>query len=93
MEGTGFIIIGLAAAFNMIIIKIKLEKKRYEDALFDGLCLVAITVFFSGSFGALVVGTIASAVISLYLMASPPTFFRELKLLDKVKKEFNGLDI
>ncbi len=82
----GYIIIGLAVAFNMLIIKAKLEKKRYEDALFDGLCLIIITLIFSGSYGGLVVGTVASAVISLYLLASPPTFFTKSKKLDEFKK-------
>jgi len=47
-----FAIIGLAVAFNMLIIKAKLERRRYEDALFDGLCLLGITSSFQGLTGA-----------------------------------------
>lgn len=81
-----FIIIGLAVAFNIIIIKTKIEKNRNEDAFFDALCLTGITIVFSGSFGGLVVGTIASAFISLYLLASPPTFFTKSKPFKDFKK-------
>ena len=71
-----FLIIGLATAFNFIVIKIKVEKKRYEDAGFDAAIFVAMTFLFSGSFGGMVVATIGSAVISLYLFASPPKFLK-----------------
>jgi hypothetical protein len=89
-----FIIIGLAVAFNIIIIKTKIEKGRKEDAFFDACCLVAITMVFSGSFGGLVVGTIASAFISFYLLASPPTFLNGMsthlnKFTSKAKKKGN----
>lgn len=59
----------------MLIIKVKLDRKRYEDAALDFTLLVIITVVFSGSYGALVVGTVASFFISIFFLASPPTFF------------------
>ena len=70
-----FLILGIIVALNFIIIKMKLDRKRYEDALFDGALLGLITMVFAGSFAGLVVGTVASLLISLYLYASPPTFF------------------
>ena len=89
-----FIIIGLVTAVNIILIKMKFERGRTEDAIFDALILVAITVVFGGSFGGLVVGTISSMFISLYLFASPPTFFSGedgllKKFIDKAKRK-NG---
>jgi hypothetical protein len=69
-----FLIIGMATAMNVLIIKWKLEKKRYEDAGFDAAILVLLSLVFSGTYGGLVVATIASAIISLYLIASPPKF-------------------
>ncbi len=60
---------------NILIIKWKAEKKRYEDAIFDAAILVLLSWVFSGSYGGLVVATISSAIISLYLIASPPKFF------------------
>ena len=70
-----FLIIGIAVAANIIIIKMKFDRKRYEDGIFDSLLLGLITIIFGGSYAGLVVGTIASCFISLYLFASPPTFF------------------
>lgn len=83
-----FLIIGLAAAFNIIVIKVKLERQRYIDSALDALFLVTVTMVFSGSYGALVTGTIASAIFSLYLLVSPPKFTASSPALDKFKKEF-----
>lgn len=69
-----FILIGIVSAFNLIIIKVKLEKKRYEDAVFD-LSLMALLAFlFSGSYGGMVVAMVASLAISTYFLVSPPKF-------------------
>lgn len=74
-----FILIGIVSAFNLIIIKVKLEKKRYEDAVFD-LSLMALLAFlFSGSYGGMVVAMVASLSISIYLLASPPKFTSTLR--------------
>ena len=67
-----FAIIGIAVFFNLTIVKWKIDKERYVDAGLDFAALVAITIFFSGSYAALVVGTIASALFSIYLLISPP---------------------
>lgn len=67
-----FAIIGLAVFFNIAVVKWKYDKARYADATLDFTCLIAVAVLFSGSYGALVVGTIASALVSLYLLISPP---------------------
>jgi len=68
-------ILGIIVALNFIIIKLKLDKHRYEDAIFDGLLLLGITVLFSGSYAGLAVGTVASLFISLFFLKSPPKFF------------------
>jgi hypothetical protein len=67
-----FLLIGLAVAANIIFILFKYERKRYADATLDFILLIVVTIIFSGSYGALVVGTIASLVISIYLYANPP---------------------
>lgn len=67
-----FVIIGIAVFFNIAVIKWKYDKARYGDATLDFTCLVAVSILFSGSYAALVVGTIASALVSLYLLVSPP---------------------
>jgi hypothetical protein len=67
-----FLVIGCAVAFNFLVIKVKFEKKRFADGVLDVLLLAIITFLFSGSFGGLVVATVASAIISLFLLAFPP---------------------
>lgn len=67
-----FIITGIAVAFNLLVIKWKYEKHRYGDATLDAACLFIVTTVFSGTYSALVVGTIASAIISVYLYIFPP---------------------
>ena len=70
-----FIVLGLVVALNFIIIKMKLDRGRVEDAIFDGALLGVITMLFAGSYAGLIVGTVASLFVSIYLLASPPTFF------------------
>ena len=72
MELAVFFIIGFAVAFNCLVIKHKLEKQRWADGLLDAALLVVLSVLFMGSFGGLVVATIASALISVYLYIFPP---------------------
>jgi len=70
-----FLILGIVVASNILIIKIKFDKKRYEDGIFDSIILAVITTLSSGSFPALMVGAIASFFVSMFFLASPPTFF------------------
>ena len=67
-----FLIIGIAVAFNCMIIKVKFERGRIADGALDATLLAILTVVFSGTYGALVVGTIASAFISIFLLINPP---------------------
>ena len=77
--------VGVAVALNLIFIKFKLERKRYEDAILDTTILVGIGYLFSGSFDALVVGTMASLLISIYLFIFPPKFSSSIVLFKKPK--------
>ena len=67
-----FLLIGVATAFNLMIIKWKLEHKRWADAVLDVFLLVILGFLFAGTFSGLVVATISSAFISLFLIAFPP---------------------
>lgn len=67
-----YILIGITVFFNIAIILWKFEKHRYADASLDATLLVLVALIFSGSYGALVVGTVASALVSIYLLISPP---------------------
>lgn len=68
-----FLIIGIVVAANIVFIFFKFDKGRTTDAFLDIVLLSAVTFVFSGSYGALVVGTIASLLISIYLYARPQT--------------------
>lgn len=71
----------IALAFNLIIIKYKFEKGRNLDATLDTLSLLALAYVFSGSTQSLMVATIASAIISLYLLVFPPKFSQNNRAL------------
>jgi len=66
------LLMGIAVAFNLIVIKMKIERYRYEDAGLDAGMLLLLGWLFSGSIAGLMIGTIASAFISIYLFISPP---------------------
>ena len=70
-----FLVIGVVVAANIVFIKMKFDKGRFEDAIFDSILLAIVTLLFSGSYAGLVVATIASLLISIFLFASPPKFF------------------
>jgi len=66
------LIMGLTVSFNIIIILWKFSKDRIADAVLDASILATVTFIFSGTYSALVVGTIASCVVSIYLLINPP---------------------
>lgn len=74
MGALGFLLIGLAVAFNFCIIIRKYRLHRYFDAFLDMSILAIICFLFSGTFSALVTGTIASMFVSFYLYFNPLTF-------------------
>lgn len=65
------ILIGLCVGLNFIVLIHKYRLKRYADATLDMLLLAIICFLFSGTFSALVAGTIASVFISSYLYFKP----------------------
>ena len=67
-----YLIIGVAVFFNIAIIKWKYDRRRYADAGLDAALMWGVMFLFSGSYGALVIGTVASALVSIYLLISPP---------------------
>ncbi len=65
-------VIGAAVAANLMVIKYKFEHNRTSDAILDTTLLVLIGFMFSATISGLMIGTIASAIISIYLLISPP---------------------
>jgi uncharacterized membrane protein YqjE len=74
-----YFIIGLVTALNLIVIKVKFDKKRWEDAVLDLSILALLAYVFGGSYGGLVVATTTSLIISAFFLISPPTFLRKIK--------------
>jgi hypothetical protein len=81
-----FIIIGIVSALNLIVIVHKFKKGRVEDGIFDSILFTIMASLFSGSYGGMVVAMIASLIISIYLLASPPKFFRSFANREDVKE-------
>ena len=75
MDITTISIIGVAVAFNVIIILWKFNHNRIFDGLLDSTLLILVAMLFKGTVSGLIIGTIASAIISLYLLAFPPKQF------------------
>lgn len=66
-----FLIVGLAVAFNIVIVIWKIRNDRIADGILDGFLLILVSIVFSGSQGALIIGTIGSLIVSLYLLRDP----------------------
>lgn len=73
------LVIGIATAFNFIVIMCKYKRGRWEDATFDTLIFVAISYMFAGTISGMSVGMVASAVVSIWLWFDPPEFLQKLK--------------
>lgn len=73
------IILGVAMAFNIIVILMKLNRERYIDGLTDFAILVVFAIVLGGSAQSLAVGTIASCIISIYLFREEPKFLTQFK--------------
>jgi len=69
-----YVIMGLAVAFNILIVLWKLTHKRILDGFVDGALLVVVAMIFSASLGALMMGTVGSFIVSVYLYFCPIRF-------------------
>ena len=79
------LIIGIATAFNFMIIKWKLEKHRFADAVVDVAVLLIVGFIFGGTLGGMTIAMVASAIVSLYLLWSPPVLPDYLRKFDNNK--------
>lgn len=82
-----FLIIGIVVAANIVFVFFKFDKGRAPEAVMDLFLLIVVTIVFSGSYGALVVGTIASLLISIYLYAKPPKVSKYTANIPAMDKE------
>ena len=70
-------VIGIATAFNFIVILFKFRRHRYEDACFDLAVFIAISYMFAGTISGMSVGMVASAIVSIWLWFDPPKFLQK----------------
>jgi hypothetical protein len=82
MDATLTIVMSMALAFNLLVIWWKFTHERHLDATLDSGALVTLAYVFGGSTQALMMGTIASAIISIYFLMFPP------KLSSKPKRKY-----
>ena len=66
--------IGLITAFNFIIVIWKFKKDRINEAVLDLGIMSAIIYAFQGTHSGMVVGMVASLVVSIYLLMNPIDF-------------------
>lgn len=69
-----YIVMGIAAAFNVLVIWWKATNARVLDSLLDGGILIVLSWVFGGTLGGMLVATVSSAIVSLYFLAVPPKF-------------------
>ena len=65
----------------------KVNRKRYSDAILDGGILALVGFVFKSTVSGLLIGVIASSIVSLYLFFSPPPQLLE-KFIDENKDNF-----
>ena len=71
--GAGIILLaGVATFFNLAVIYWKWGRDQQQNAIIDAAVLSFTFWMFSGSFSALAVGVIASALFSVFLIIRPP---------------------
>lgn len=66
------ILIGLVTAANFLILKVKAEKNRWADLIFDLIVLSILSYLFSGTLGGLTIAMVSSFTVSIYLYFFPP---------------------
>ena len=66
------IIIGLVTAANFLILKVKAEKNRWADLIFDIIVLSILSFLFAGTLGGLTIAMVSSFTVSVYLYFYPP---------------------
>ena len=69
------LLIGVATAFALIILKMKFEAGRYGDMALDALAMIVLSMFFGHTLGGMVIAVVSSVIISLYLYVFPPQLF------------------
>ncbi len=70
------LLISVAVFANFGLLKWKADKERWSDVLIDVAVLAALTFMFGGTMGGMIIALVAGAMMSLYLLISPPKFLQ-----------------
>jgi hypothetical protein len=68
------LIISVAVFLNFGLLKWKADNERWTDIAVDVTVLGALTFLFGGTMGGMVIALVAGALMSIYLLISPPKF-------------------
>ena len=70
------LIISVAVFLNFGLLKWKADKERYADLAVDIATLAALTYLFGGTMGGMIIALVAGAMMSIFLLISPPKFLK-----------------
>lgn len=71
--------IAVAVFLNFGLLKWKMDKDRWADVSVDVATLLALAWLFGGTMGGMIIALVAGAMMSIYLLVSPPKFLGEQK--------------
>ncbi len=71
MDGVSALVLGIALWFNFVTIYYKIKHGNILNGIFDAVILILIMWLTAGSLAGLSIGTIASALFSIYLVFDP----------------------
>ena len=68
------LVMGIALSSNILVILWKLEHRNKTEALLDAGLLALVMYIAGGTLTGMLVGTIASVVVSVYLLLNPISY-------------------
>ena len=71
------LIVSIAVFLNFGLLKWKLDRERWGDLTLDIATLGALSYLFGGTMGGMIIALCAGAMMSLYLLVSPPKFLQD----------------
>lgn len=68
------LIVSVAVFLNFALLLWKFSNMRYADFTVDVMVLGTLTFLFGGTMGGMIIALCAGAMMSIYLLISPPKF-------------------
>ena len=76
----------IAGFVNFVMLKHKLEKKRYADFSLDFIVMGFMSWIMMGTVSGMAIALTISSLFSIYLWFSPPKFLEDLNFEDTLKE-------